>query len=415
MLDRREFLTSVGLAAGTACGPRSLSAFSNFQSDRVRGLLMGSLIGDAIGGPVEFLPPDRVKEWMPGARTWESERRLDKSTREMLAEQLSMQGYEVLRPETAAYGPWTARAPRGTITDDSRHKIICMRALKRMVAEGRDRLTQQDLAREFLRFTPREDQKPNDELAKLIEEGLREYRYASRWILGSRDHGVALPVERLWSGIPNCSGQMALLPLAGLCPGDPNAAYLQTYHLNFLDAAIARDIVSAINAALAVALDPSLGNPGQRWNAMRRALRNTDPYRMSEVPFAGRPLDRWLDLAESIVERAEGRPAVVYRLLEQEGQPVYYWDAHFTLLVPWTMLLLCDFEPLSAMHLTLDFGHDTDSYCQVLGAMAGAAHGMDILPKTMVEAVASRLAEDYGESVSDWAHTLRIASAAATE
>ena len=98
----------------------------------------------------------------------------------------------------------------------------------------------------------------------------------------------------------------------------------------------------------------------------------TDPFRFRDVPFAGRQLDRWLDLSDSIVQRARGCPATMYRLLEQEGKPVYYWDAHFTLLVPLTMLKACRFNPLAAMHLTLDFGHDTDSYAQVLGAMIGA-------------------------------------------
>jgi ADP-ribosylglycohydrolase len=67
-----------------------------------------------------------------------------------------------------------------------------------------------------------------------------------------------------------------------------------------------------------------------------------------------------------------------------------------------TLLRLCEFEPLSALHLTLDFGHDTDSYAQVLGALAGAVHGMDIWNKETSTAVESRLAADYGETIDDW-------------
>ena len=58
------------------------------------------------------------------------------------------------------------------------------------------------------------------------------------------------------------------------------------------------------------------------------------------------------------------------------------------------------------MQLSIDFGHDTDSYAQVLGAMAGAVHGLDIFPMSMADAVESRLLADYGESVDSWVATL---------
>ena len=80
-------------------------------------------------------------------------------------------------------------------------------------------------------------------------------------------------------------------------------------------------------------------------------------------------------------------------------------------LVPLTMLKFCDFDALAAMHLTLDFGHDTDSYAQLLGAMAGAVHGMGLFPDSMTSAVQSRLMVDYGETVEDWVQTITSAAA----
>lgn len=372
-------------------------------------MLMGSLVGDALGGPVEFLDRDKSRAVLPNARDWDRDRMLDATTLQELADSLHMLSYETLRPDTAAYGPWSRQAKAGTVTDDSRHKMIVMRALQKMISDERQRITDKDLAKQFLAFQPHRDRIPEAELARLVEEGLREYRYAARWVLGEREN--ALPVERLWAGVSNCSGQMALLPLAGLFPGDPLTAYRETYAIDFLDAPIARDICSAINAALAAALDEALNeaSPQERWKALLTGLR-TDPFRYADVPFAGRQLDRWLDLSDSIVERAAGQPASIYRLLEQEGRPVYYWDAHFTLLVPLTMLKACRFDPLAAMHLTLDFGHDSDSYAQVLGAMVGAVHGINVFPDAMVNAVADRLNADFGESVDQWESTLSTAS-----
>ena len=405
-LNRRKLL--LGGVVGMSM-VRDALASNSAGTSRVEGMLIGSLIGDALGGPIEFLDSRRVRDLMPGARRWKSSQTIDADLLEELASTLSMESYVELRPEAAPYGPWKRRAERGTITDDSRHKIVLLRALRATLAEGRTELAATDLADAFLTFQPMAGRKPEAALKALVDEGLREYRYAANWLLGQRDPEVALPVERLWSGISNCSGQMALLPLAAAYPNAPDQAYRATHAVNFIDAPIARDIVSAMNAGLAAVLDAE-GESLERWERLIVAMRETDPYRMREVPFAGRPLDRWLDLASSIAQRSAGRPAKAYELLETEGKPVYWWDAHFTLLVPLTMLMLCRYNALAAMHLTLDFGHDTDSYAQVLGAMAGAVHGKDIFPASMISAVKIRLAADYGESIEDWARTLNQAS-----
>ncbi len=416
-MDRRRFLNAASLSLAGGMLTHAAACAPSKQASRLRAMLLGSLIGDAMGGPIEFKPPEQIAEIMPAARTWDDDRRLNQDDMSRLAESLRLFSYAKLRPDTAAYGPWMERAAAGTITDDSRHKIVLMRALRQMRSEGRNGLRREDLAKAFLSFTPVEGAPVTGQLARLVEEGLREYRMASRWILGERDLKQALPIERLWAGVSNCSGQMALLPMAGVFPGQPERAYRETFRLNFIDAPIARDIVSAMNAGLAAVLNPATdGMSAQaRWDLLLKTMHQTDPYRFAEVPFAWRQLHRWLDLANSIAQRSEGRPKVAYQLLEDEGKPVYFWDAHFTLLVPLTLLRLCEFEPLAAFHLALDFGHDTDSYAQVLGALAGAVHGMDIWNKELSMAVESRLAADFGESIDDWTDLLAASATSWTD
>ena len=135
-------------------------------------------------------------------------------------------------------------------------------------------------------------------------------------------------------------------------------------------------------------------------------MRSVDPFRFTKVPFIGRPLDKWLDLVDSIVERAGGRPSVAYRLLESDGKPVYFWDAHFTLVVALTLLKISNYNAMCAMHLAIDFGHDTDSYAQLIGAIAGAIHGVGVFPGEMRRVVGERLQEDYDEDVQDWLNLL---------
>ena len=169
-------------------------------------------------------------------------------------------------------------------------------------------------------------------------------------------------------------------------------------------------------AGLAAALDPALDDakPSKRWDALFKAMRDIDPYGLADVPFTGRPLRKWLDKADELVDRCQGQPKRLYRLLETDGKPVYWWDAHFTLLVPICMVKLCNFQPMAAMHLVLDFGHDTDSYAQVLGGIAGAVHGPRIFAPEMIAAVKNTLRADNDERVEQWLEVLRASSAIET-
>ena len=414
-MRRREFLTAGSmLVASGWSGQDSLAANAGVvvsQEDRLRGALIGGLIGDALGGPIEFRESPAAETGLTAARSWGDGERLTKGKLQELAQSVPLLGYADLRPDPAAYGPWKRKAPAGTLTDDSRHKIVLIRALAAAKELGRE-ATAEDIAKQFLAFEPVNKDR-DQELRDLNEEGFREYRYAAEWLLGVRDLSKARPLERLWAGVNNCSGQMMFPPLAVQYAGEPEPAYRRTYELDFIDSPLARDIASALVAGLAAALAPDRSDnksdisSEERWQTLLEAMRSTDPYGYGEVPFAGRQLDKWLSRAEEFADKADGRPKELYHLLETDGKPVYWWDAHFTLLVPLSMLYLCDFEPLAAMHLTLDFGHDTDSYAQVLGCMIGAVHGALVFPEKFITATESSLRTDFGENVEGWLTILR--------
>ena len=411
-MSRRRALSLLATGATLACGRRAASAAHESLSpaavDRIEGLLIGGLIGDSLGGPPEFDSSESTLARLPRTRQWAQDRVVEARDLQRWAETLTLFGYERMRPSTAPYGPWASQGLAGTVTDDSRHKIILMRAVRTVLAQDQALLTRHEIAQQFIRFTPRADRVMTPHEQWLCDEGLREYRFASRWLLGDRDEARALPVERLWGGIANCSGQMMFPPLAAAFAGFPKAAYRATYALDFIDSPGARDICSALNAGLAAALAPAQENntKTERWQACLAAMRDIDPLRLSKVPFAGRPLHRWLNLADELVERAAGRPRVLFESLEQDGRPVYWWDAHFTLLVPLTILKFCQFNGLAALHLTLDFGHDTDSYAQVLGCLIGAVEGTQAFPAPIRKQVAARLRADFNESIPQWKNLL---------
>jgi ADP-ribosylglycohydrolase len=376
--------------------------------DRAVGMLVGSLLGDAIGGPLEFANEEKRKGNVVGARQWDDSKVLDDETIASMARDAKLMSYEKVRPGVEAYGQWIAKAPAGTLTDDSRWKIILIRAIRNARAKSQT-LSQAHIAESIRDFQPIVGHNPDKEMIRLIEEGLLEYRYAANWILGVRDESKALPLDRLWAGIPNCSGQMMLLPLAIRYAGDPESAYRESYRLNFIDSAGAKDIASMLVAAIASVLgeEADKWTIQRRWETVEETLRTLDPFRLKKVPFAGRPLDKWLTLVDSIVEKSNGKPVVAYRLLETEAKPVYFWDAHFTMIVALTMLKLCKFNPMCSLSMAIDFGHDTDSYAQLIGAFAGAVGGVDAFPEEMRTTVSNRLKDDFGEDVRQWVKLLR--------
>jgi hypothetical protein len=81
----------------------------------------------------------------------------------------------------------------------------------------------QSLAQAYLDWPTDGPVRKQSELNALRQEWLAEWHLASRWCLGERDLTRALPPERIWNGLPTCCGQMTMLPLAGLFPGDPDA------------------------------------------------------------------------------------------------------------------------------------------------------------------------------------------------
>ncbi len=131
-------------------------------------------------------------------------------------------------------------------------------------------------------------------------------------------------------------------------------------------------------------------------------MRETDPYGFGEIDWVPRRLSRWLDVAEDVAARAEGRPYRLFRFLEQELNAETWWEAWVPMTVVFACARMVDYNPLATMQLIMEFGHDTDSYMQVAGALFGALHGVEVFPATMRYTVSRRLLEDYQVSPDEW-------------
>jgi ADP-ribosylglycohydrolase len=397
----RRVLVGLLLAVSSAAAEPAPPAGVDVAA-RIHGLLLGGYLGDALGGPVEFQDAAKVQALPDPPRRWADDEILDAPARAAAAARLRLRPYAPLRPVSESYGQWGSNCPPGTVTDDSRHKLILLHALRAADAAGAWPLDVRALARAHLDWPARPAIATNAEFRAQAADWLEEWQLAARWVLGERDPARALPPERMWQGLPTCCGQMTLPPLAAVFAGRPDDAHRAAYHLAFFDNGFGRDLNAALVAALAAALvtpsDP--GQPRPAWEAVLAALRETDPYRHRKIRWSQRAVDRWLDFALRAAREAEGRPARMFAVFEQEFRHSPKWEAQVPFTVAFGCLALAEFEPLPALQLALEWGHDTDSYAQLLGAFIGALFGPEIFPAAMREAVAARLAADFGEDVA---------------
>ncbi len=370
--------------------------------DRVEGLLIGTFFGDALGGPIEFQDPQKIQSLPDPPKQWAEQERLDHTGIVEAAARLRLRSYRDLRMVPEPYGHWTRDAEPGTVTDDSRHKLVLIAALEDAQARRAWPISEQELAQAYLDWPRRKQIADRPEYDAICKDWLLEMQLSARWVLGERDLAKARPTERLWVGLPTCCGQMTLPPLAAIFPGQPENAYLAAYSLAFLDNGFGRDLNAALVAGLATALvsDANPQRPDEVWDRIYGSMRRTDPFGYAQVPWSQRSVDRWLDFALGSVKEADSCPAKLFAKLENEFRYNSKWEAQVPFVVTFASLAITDYDPLAAMQLSQEWGHDTDSYAQLLGAFVGAVYGPAIFPAEMRSTVERRLKLDYGQDLN---------------
>jgi ADP-ribosylglycohydrolase len=398
-LSRRAFARTslAGLLAGPALLRGAGAPATPDLGERIRGLIFGTALGDALGGPIEFQPREAVQRLPDPPKVWRDEEVLDAAARAATAGRLRLRPYAPLRPQPESYGQWNTSSAPGTITDDTRHKLILLHSLRAAEKSSRWPMTTRDFAQAYLDWPASPAVAGVPSYPALAADWLEEYQLAARWVLGERDPAKARPTERLWGGLPTCAGQMALLPLAAVFAGEPEKAYRAAYALAFIDNSWGRDLIAALVAGLAVAqvtpVDPK--RPTAAWERIKMTILGTDPHGYGKIRWTPRALERWLNLALKLGREARGRPARLFAAMEKEFEHTIKWEAQVPLVVVFGCLALAEYDPLTSLQLSMEWGHDTDSYAQLLGAFIGALHGPQLFRPEWRDAVAARLRADH--------------------
>lgn len=404
-MTRRDFLetTAITLALAPFVGSAATASGQVEASERIRGLVLGSALGDALGGPIEFQARESVQQLNDPPKVWRDGEVLDASARTATAGRLRLRSYRDLRPLPESYGNWNPGSAPGTITDDTRHKLVLLHALHETERANRWPMSVKDLAQAYLDWPGTKAVVGREGYPELAADWLEEWQLAARWVLGERDPARALPPERMWQSLPTCCGQMTLLPVAALFAGEPERAYLATWRLAFFDNGFGKDLNASLVAGLATALTTPVEaqNPRAAWQTILNAMRATDPLRFGKIRWSERQVDRWLNLALKFARDAQGQPARLFESLEQEFKHTTKWEAQVPFVVAFACLEIADYDPLAALQLSLEWGHDTDSYAAVVGAFVGALHGSQLFPRDWQEAVINRLRADHGVDLDE--------------
>ncbi|HPH89747.1 MAG TPA: ADP-ribosylglycohydrolase family protein [Ferruginibacter sp.] len=376
---------------------------------KIEGLLLGTFIGDALGGPIEFQEHAAIQASPNPPKLWtDTNELMDDAAIKAAKERMYLRDYKYLLPFVQPYGCWSENAPPGSVTDDSRHKMVLMQMLRTAWQKKQWPLTAKHSAQSYLDWSKSKIIQTHPGYDTLCPQWLGESYKSINWIMGSRKIGEAYPVERMWNAMPTCYGQMALTPMAALYPGQPEKAYLAAYNTAWFDIGFAKDMVAAAVAGISVALtlDPAAMTNEQLWDKVFEAMTKTDPYDYLKVPWCSRQVQRWLDVADMYAKESNGSPAKLFALLDKEFMYTTKWEAQVPYLVVFSILKICKYDPLAAMQLSIEWGNDHDTYPQFLGAFVGALYGPGIFDPAMKATVTKRLQLDYDVEMDEWVNTL---------
>ena len=350
---------------------------------KTKGFLLGTMIGDAAGGPYEFAWPPKRKVWSKNSQV------LTPELIETIAGEFALIPYQ---REAEPFGQWIKDAPAGSITDDTRLKLIFINSLG-----GNQKITVKRFARTLIKYPDTVE----PEFHELADKWLEQFMPSALYVSGQRKNPKAKPPQTIWAGVPSNLGQMTFTPLAAIYPNQPELCYQKTWEVDYFDFGFSKDMHASINAGLSHAY-----NDTATWKGIKQVMIATDPYKMNDIPWAKRRTAFWIKFAEKAAERSQGKIDKLFHILETEMQAIQWWDTWVPLVVMISIGEITGYDPLATMQLSIEFGHDTDSYAQLIGAFMGVLHGPDIFSKEMQRQVTEQLNQQYGVKLEDLVNKL---------
>jgi ADP-ribosylglycohydrolase len=358
-------------------------------ADRIRGCILGTVLGDAIGGPFEFGPLDRVLKTTGG--DWIDDL------------------YPYDRDMGAPHGVWVPPlmadqgAPAGTGTDDTRLNWLY---LELAVELGRVPEAHDIAVRYLELYEQPESVFPGH--SDMVRLEFEHWEATCRGQLGLKSALFpdlppdVLRARALGLNFPILSGLIALTWVGLLFPGQPKRAYSSAFRAAFYDIGYAREAVGLLAAAISAAAGDLVSGSAQELYGQMLTM---DPLHLGSewsAPYVIEHLATYSDLSTQGDSDQE-----IARNLSLAFRHHHAFDAFRTLAVALLSVLAASGDPLRAIliaanHVGIDGQgqptryEDIDCYAGLAGAIAGALRGAGAFPAGLLAQVQESNLAVYG-------------------
>ncbi|MFN8562907.1 MAG: ADP-ribosylglycohydrolase family protein [Anaerolineae bacterium] len=313
---------------------------------KVYGCLLGGAIGDALGGPVEHWTPEEIR-----------------------AAYGDLDHFVAYDQPPSHHGHFGEGERIGAYTDDTRLKhLICKAIFK---AGGKPRAGDlADVLAEAYHHAP----------DAMYQGFVEEYYKKAIW---GRD-------KVIFSGEPTNGAIMANSPLGLITACRPDDAYQLGFDLAFFTDGHAKTAAAMMVAAVAEAMRPNPTVDGVIETARAahlRFARRREGDEWHTTPWRYDPNIQFLDKALDIARRERDVFAIRAPLVDLLEWGHLFSESVHTLVVALSMFVAADGDLKQAIIGAVMYGRDKDSYASVVGALAGAFHGVAAIPPEWIQPV----------------------------
>ncbi len=317
--------------------------------DKIFASLIGGAIGDAMGGPVEMLDWDEIKEKYGVIDT--------------------LLYYENVEPNP--HGPFKKDA--GTYTDDTRFRNLIVEA----IINKQGYITEFDLGKYIIEYF-------HNSKEKLEAEWIEEYYYKV----------IYKDKKEMFGGQPANGGVMSAAIFGTLYMCDPVKAFQRTFDDLFISNSYARYAAGLVAAMVAASYIEGITvneiiDLGM--DAMRVSKRNVEgPLWINSDLYFHVALENERLIADAMeialryddVYSDELRKELYEKCLQK-----YKYDGSETVAIVIAMLLVSKGNFKKAITGAVCLGRDNDSSATVLGSICGAMHGSSVIDKEYIDTV----------------------------
>lgn len=353
--------------------------------DKIKGAIVGSAIGDAMGAPTEM---------------WDR-----RSIRKVYG---FVSGLHDLGREKSPEGPWANDMKAGATTDDTRWKYLLGQYLIRHKDEVSGKKFAQfitDYYRDLLREI--QEMKPLASINKL-NQSVDKLQWIQEWAAVAMAYSgefaqFAVAQNKFYGGEMSCAG-MLYAPMFGLVASNAREAYTLAFEHCFFDLGYARDLSALLSVMTYLAFSASSIE-----QLIEEALK-IDPYHFCDSRLIGRMAKDLAVEAQEFVDKGTEAASIekdeevglppnftgtgeewhrlngVYKRLDGNGKASPFHAGEI-----WQILLTGLYYGKGDFDMTLQFivnyGRDNDTVAAIAGMILGAYLGYDCLPVNLKEKV----------------------------